>query len=81
MSFKKNHPDNDNNDPDQEHKNGNTVNAVHVTHPFAVGRIGVSFFDIKVFGYLAHYSHKINFSSKIATDELFQSLKLWKSYL
>lgn len=64
MSFEKKHPDNNNDDPDQEHENGNTVNAVHVPHPFAVGRIRVSFFDIKVFGYLAHHSHKNQFPPK-----------------
>jgi hypothetical protein len=53
----KNHPENDNQDADQKHKNRNPVDTVHIGDPAARWFIRIPFPDIKVFGQLAKYSH------------------------
>jgi len=53
----KNHPENDNQDTDQEHKNRNPVYTVHVADPAACRFIRIPFPDVKVFGQFAKYSH------------------------
>jgi len=37
---------------------------MHILHPFAVGCIGISFFDIQVFGQLSKNAHKRRIQSK-----------------
>ena len=53
----KNHPENDNQDTDQEHKNRNTVDTVHIADPAACWFIRIPFSYVKVFSQLAKYSH------------------------
>jgi len=51
--FFKDQAENDNDDADQEHKDRNTVNAVHISDP-TIGRfVRISFPDIKIFGKFA----------------------------
>jgi len=53
----KNHPENDNQDTDQEHKNGNPVDTIHIADPTICWFIRIPFPDVKVFGQFAKYSH------------------------
>ena len=52
-----NHPENDNQDTDQEHKNRNPVDTVHIADPTACWFIRIPFPDVKIFCQLAKYSH------------------------
>jgi len=52
-------PDEDNDYPDNKHKDGNPVDTMHVADPAARGRIRIFLFNIQVFGNLTEYSHKI----------------------
>ena len=47
------HSENNNEQADQEHKDGNAVEAVHIADPTACRFIGISFPDIKIFGQFA----------------------------
>jgi hypothetical protein len=53
----KNHSENDNQDSDQEHKNRNPVDTVHVADPAAGWFVRIPFSEIKIFGQFAKYSH------------------------
>ena len=53
----KNHPENDNQDADQEHKNRNPVDTVHITDPTVCRFIRIPLPDVKVFSQFAKYSH------------------------
>jgi len=53
----KDHPENDNQDAYQEHKNGNPVNTVHIAYPTVRWFIRIPFPDIKIFSQFAKYSH------------------------
>ena len=48
----------DNDQRHQEHQDGNAVDAVHVLHPLCARRMGISFFDIEVFGNLSQNTHE-----------------------
>jgi hypothetical protein len=52
MPFK-NYPEKDNQQADQEHKNGNPVNRIHITDPAACRFIRIFFPDIQVFSKFA----------------------------
>jgi hypothetical protein len=44
-----NHPENDDQQPQQKHEDGNPVDCIHITNP-ATGRfIGIFFPDIQIF--------------------------------
>jgi hypothetical protein len=58
MSFYEKKPHKDDNDTGQEHKNGNAVNAMHITHPPGIGRIWVSFLNVEIFCDLSQYTHE-----------------------
>jgi len=51
-------PDEDNDYPDDKHKNGDPIDAMHIAYPAAGGRIGIFLFNIQVFSNLTEYSHK-----------------------
>ncbi len=51
---------NDYQEADQEHKNRDPVDGIHVTYPAVAGFIRIFFSDIQIFGQLAQYSHKLN---------------------
>ena len=61
MLFEKDKPDKDDDQCRQEHKNGDAVDAMHITHPAAVRRIGISFFDVEIFCYLTEHTHKTSY--------------------
>ncbi len=52
-------PDEDNDYPDNKHKDGNPVDTMHVADPATRGRIRILLFNIQVFSNLTEYSHKI----------------------
>jgi hypothetical protein len=52
----KNHPENNDQDTDQEHKNRNPVDTIHVADPAVCWFIRIPFPDVKVFSKLAKYS-------------------------
>jgi hypothetical protein len=56
VSFE-NHPENDDQDTDQEHKNRNAVDRIHVTDPTAVRFVRIPLPDIKIFGQFTQYAH------------------------
>ena len=58
MSPEKDHPDQDDHQPNQKHENGYAVDTVHITHPFTMRCVRISFFDIEVFCNLSPNSHK-----------------------
>ena len=62
MSPEKNHPDQDDQQTYQKHKNGNAVDAMHIAHPFTMRCIRVPFFNVEVFCNLPPYSHKKSFT-------------------
>jgi hypothetical protein len=47
------------NDPHQEHENGDPVDPMHIPHPLRVRRIRIPLFDIEVFGDLSSDSHRV----------------------
>jgi hypothetical protein len=49
----KDHPENDNEETDQEHKDGNPVDRIHVTDPTVRWLIRIPFPDIQIFGQFA----------------------------
>jgi len=57
MPAKKKEPDQDNQQCKQKHKNGYTVDAMHIFHPLAVWSIRISFLYIEVFCNLSPDSH------------------------
>src|SRR5579871_562787 len=57
MSLEKKQPDNDQDQPQQEHKDRDPVDPVHVLHPLRMRRIGVAFLDVEVLFYLPPNSH------------------------
>jgi hypothetical protein len=64
MSSEKNQPDCNYDHCQQEHENGNAIDAMHITHPFTMWCIWVSFFDVEIFCKLSPYAHKNHFHSK-----------------
>ena len=42
---------------DQEHKNGNAVDAMHVSHPFGIRLIRIPFPQVEIFSQLFENSH------------------------
>jgi len=57
MSFKENISDSYHNQRKQEHKNRNTVDAMHVFDPSCMRRFWVALFDVEIFRYLLPNSH------------------------
>jgi hypothetical protein len=53
----KNHSENDNQDTNQEHKNRNPVDTVHIADPAACRFIRILFPQIKIFSQFTKYSH------------------------
>jgi hypothetical protein len=53
----KNHPENNNQDPDQKHKNRNPVDTVHIADPAIRWFIRIPLPDIEVFSKFSEYSH------------------------
>lgn len=53
----KDHSENDNQDTDQEHKNRNPVDTVHIADPAVCWFIRIPLPQIKVFSQFAKYSH------------------------
>jgi hypothetical protein len=49
LSFVKNHPADNDQQTNQEHKNRNPVNPVHVAYPGAGWLIRISFPEVKIF--------------------------------
>jgi hypothetical protein len=43
--------------PQQEHKDGYPVDPMHISHPLGIRRIRIPFFDEEVFSYLSPNSH------------------------
>ena len=56
MSLEK-EPQNNKDQPQQEHKNGDPVNPMHIPHPLRVRCIRIPFLDVEVFRYLSPDSH------------------------
>jgi len=56
--FSEEKPDQDNDYPDDEHKDGDPVDAMHIAHPTAGRRIRILLFNIQVFSNLTEDSHK-----------------------
>jgi hypothetical protein len=61
MMMPENRPHDHNDDRNQEHKDGNAVDPMHVLHPLSMWRIRIPLLDIKIFLDLSPNSH----SSKI----------------
>jgi hypothetical protein len=57
MSFEKDQPDDHKDQPDQEHKDGDTVDPMHVPHPLGMRRIRIPLFNVEVFPNLSPDSH------------------------
>jgi len=53
LMFPDNHPEDDDENAQQEHKNGNPVYRIHIANPAAGRLVGISFPDIQVFGEFA----------------------------
>jgi hypothetical protein len=47
------------NDPHEEHKNGDPVDPMHIPHPLGIRRIRIPLLDIKVLLYLSPDSHNL----------------------
>lgn len=58
MFFEKDQSNRNDDHRQQEHKNGNAIDAMHIAHPFAMRCIRVSFFDVEIFCYLTPDSHR-----------------------
>jgi hypothetical protein len=43
--------------PQQEHKNGDAVDPMHIPHPLGIRRIRIPFFDVEILSYLSPNSH------------------------
>ena len=65
MSFKENIFDNNYNQREQEHENGNAIDAMHIFHPLAMWCVRVTFFYVEIFCYLIPDAHVVGFSYKI----------------
>jgi hypothetical protein len=48
-----NHPEDNDQDTDQKHKDGNPVDRIHVTNPTVCRLIGIPFPDIQIFSQFA----------------------------
>jgi hypothetical protein len=57
MSFEKNQPDDHKDQSQEEHKNGDAVDAMHIPHPLSIRRIRVPLLDVEIFPYLSPDSH------------------------
>jgi hypothetical protein len=57
MLVKEERPDDHHDQRDQEHKNGDAVDPVHVFDPSAPRSIRIFLLDIKVFRYLSPWAH------------------------
>jgi hypothetical protein len=57
MSFEKDQPDDHKDQSQQKHKNGDTVDPMHVFHPLSTWRIRIPLLDIKIFLELSPNSH------------------------
>jgi hypothetical protein len=42
----------------QKHKQADAVDAMHITHPFCIRRVGIALFDVQIFTQLFPYTHK-----------------------
>ena len=62
MSFGEEGPDDDNDDRDQEHKNGDAVDPVHIFDPATPRSIRVLLLNVKIFRQLSPYPHIIAIS-------------------
>jgi len=51
-------PENNNENPDQEHKNRNPVDRIHITDPGAARFVRILFPDVKIFCKFAKYAHR-----------------------
>ena len=60
MSFEKDQPDDHKDQPQQKHKNGDTVDPMHVLHPLSTWRIRIALLDVEIFPYLSPDSHFAN---------------------
>jgi hypothetical protein len=58
MSLENKDPQDQKNKPQQEHKDGNPVDPMHIPHPLRIRRIRIPLPDIKIFGDLPPNSHK-----------------------
>jgi len=57
MSPENKDPQDQENDPHEEHKNGDPVDPMHIPHPLSIRRIRIPLPDIKVFRDLSPNSH------------------------
>jgi hypothetical protein len=57
MFLEKYQLDDNEDDPQQEHKNRYPVDPMHIFHPLGMRRIGIPFLDVEVFRKLSPYSH------------------------
>jgi hypothetical protein len=55
----KDHSHENNDQRYQEHKQRYAVNAMHITHPFTMGRFGIALLNIEIFSQLSPHSHFI----------------------
>ena len=62
------------NSQDDQAKNkdqqADTVNAMHVTDPFAFGPVGILFFQVEILGYLIPDAHNMNSKGKSKKSKL-----------
>jgi hypothetical protein len=65
MSLYQKEPNRNDNQTHQEHKNGNAINAVHISHPSAMRRIRISLFQVEIFSELPPDSHNAKFESNV----------------
>jgi hypothetical protein len=59
MSFEKDQPDDHKDQPDQKHKNGDTVDPMHILHPLSMWRIRIPLFNVEIFLDLSPNSHNL----------------------
>jgi hypothetical protein len=59
MMFDKKYLDNQNDHPNEEHKNRYPVDPMHIPHPLRIRCIGIPLFDVEIFFDLPPDTHKI----------------------
>jgi hypothetical protein len=57
MTFEKNEPDDHKDQPQQKHKDGDTVDPMHIPHPLRIRRIRIPLLDVEIFLNLPPDSH------------------------
>jgi len=55
-----NHPENNDDDADQKHKNGYPVYPVHIPDPVIRRLVWIPFNDIQIFSYFSKYAHSLS---------------------